>query len=69
MEFHFINYSTTLIIVAVVIGVAGLLASSSAPIVAYNNKLFGPVSSSLPSSSDQVVVAFHQGFPVVLATR
>jgi hypothetical protein len=49
MEFHFINYSA-LVIVAVVIGVAGLLASSSAPIVAYN-ELFGPVSSSQPSSS------------------
>jgi peptidoglycan/xylan/chitin deacetylase (PgdA/CDA1 family) len=59
MEFHFINYSA-LVIVAVVIGVAGLLASSSAPSVAYN-KLFGPVSSSRPSSSPASHMIFVSG--------
>ena len=49
MEFHFIKYSALVIIVLIIV-VAGMLASSSVPIHAYN-KLFGLVSNGQPSSS------------------
>jgi len=49
MEFHFIKYSALIIIVLIIV-VAGMLASSSVPIHAYN-KLLGLVSNGQQSSS------------------